>query len=155
MTRGVDWTSGGLDRPMLSAILNTSSKLFPLNFEEPASSSFIGSLFSSIVHVRLSRWPFQGDKLSSTRKKLQCVVRYAENRSRITSRALFGSRSKYPIRLRMRFQIGCTRSGRIEDGSRGRPVAGECGGGNALVTSVMSLEKPSDCSRSRLNLFCL
>jgi hypothetical protein len=70
MTRGVDWTGRVLDRPVLSAILNTSSKLFPLNFEEPASS-FIGSLFSSMTHVRVSRWPFQGDKLSNTRKKLQ------------------------------------------------------------------------------------
>lgn len=153
MTRGVDWISGGLDTPVLSAILNTSSKLLPLNFEEPASS-FIGSLFSSITHGS-SRWPFQGDKLSNTRKKLQCVVRYAEKRSRITSRALFGSRSKYPMRLRIRFQIGCTRSGEMEDGSSGRPVAGECGGGRALVTSVTSFEKPSDCSRRRLNLFCL
>jgi hypothetical protein len=135
-------------------MLKTSSKLFPLNFEEPASS-LIGSFSSSITHVRVSRWPFQGDKLSNARKKLQCVVRYAEKRSRITSRALFGSRSKYPMRLRMRFQIGRTRSGVIEDRSNGRPVAGECGGGRALITSVMSLEKPSDCSRRRLNLFCL
>jgi hypothetical protein len=74
MTRGVDWGSGGLDRLALSPIINTSSKLFPLYFEEPPSSS-IGSLFSSITHVRVSRWPFQGDKLSNARKKLQCVVK--------------------------------------------------------------------------------
>ena len=73
----------------------------------------------------------------------------------MTSRVLFGSRSKYPMRLTMRFHIGSTRSGKTEDGSKGRPVAGECGGGRALITSEVSLEKPSDCSRRRLNLFCL
>ena len=28
-------------------------------------------------------------------------------------------------------QIGCTRSGEMEDGTSGRPVASECGGGRA------------------------
>jgi len=45
--------------------------------------------------------------------------------------------------------------GEIVDGSGGRPVAGECGGSRALVTSVMSFEKPSDCSCRMLNLYCL